>query len=245
MHAHVVLTSGDLSPDSLRGQSAVVIDVFRASTTIVTALANGCRLVIPVLTAEAARGRANDFPRGEVLLGGERGGEPIAGFHLGNSPLEYTPERVRDRIVIFTTTNGTQALAAASMAAATAVGGLVNLEAVAAWVMAEGRDLTLVCSGESGTLSLEDTVCAGLLLEALTDRGARLELSDAARACRLVAVDYRHQLGRLLTDSAWARELVRRGRGPDLAPCLALSVYPDVPVLEHGVVTRSAGEQPR
>lgn len=240
MRAHVALTPTDLPGHSLHGQSAVVIDVFRASTTVVIALANGCRMLVPVLTPEEARARAQDFPPDEVLLGGERGGEPIAGFHLGNSPLEYTSERVRDKIVIFTTTNGTRALAAASTCAATAVGALVNVDAVAGWAMAQARDLTVVCSGESGSLSLEDTVCAGLLLEALAESGGPLEVSDAARACRVVAAHYRHQLGRLLEDSAWARALVQRGRGQDLSACLALSVYPDVPVLERGAVSRSA-----
>ena len=233
------MTPADLSADSLRGQSAVVVDVFRASTTVITALANGCRMLIPVLTPEEARARAKGFPHEDVLLGGERGGKPIAGFHLGNSPLQYTPERVRDKVVIFTTTNGTRALTAASTAAATAVGGLVNVEAVARWAMAQGRDLTVVCSGEVGSLSLEDTVCAGLLLEALAETAGPLKATDAARACRIVAAHYRHQLVRLLTDSAWARELVRLGRGEDLSACLALSVCADVPVLERGVVTRS------
>ena len=73
------------------------------------------------------------------------GGEPIEGFQLGNSPIEYTPERVRDKVVIFTTTNGTRALAVAAPARVTAVGGLVNVEAVARWAAAQGRDLTVVC----------------------------------------------------------------------------------------------------
>lgn len=240
MRAHVALTPADLSAKGLRNQSAVVIDVFRASTTIVTALANGARTLIPVLTPEEAWARARDFPQAEVLLGGERGGEPIAGFHLGNSPRQYTPERVRDKVVIFTTTNGTRALAAASTAAAAAVAGLVNVEAVSRWVAAQGRDLTVVCAGEAWGLSLEDTVGAGLLLEMLAEREGPLELSDAARASVIVAAYYRPQPLRLLTDSAWSRELVRLGHGEDLSACLALSIYPYVPVLEHGVITAVA-----
>lgn len=233
------MTPADVSADGLNGQSAVVIDVFRASTTIVTALANGARMLIPVLTPEEAWARAKDFPPDAVLLGGERGGEPIEGFQLGNSPIEYTPERVRDKVVIFTTTNGTRALAVAAPARVTAVGGLVNVEAVARWAAAQGRDLTVVCSGDAGSLSLEDTVCAGLLLELLVEMACPLEATDAARACRIVGAHYRPHLARLLVDSAWARELVRLGRREDVSACLALSVFPDVPVLERGVVTRS------
>lgn len=240
MRAHVALTPTDLSAHDLRGRTAVVIDVFRASTTVVTALANGCRMLIPVLTPEEARARAKSFPPGEVLLGGERRGEPIAGFDLGNSPLHYTPERVREKVVIFTTTNGTRALVAASPAAATAVCGLVNVEAVAAWAQARGHDLTVVCSGETGALSLEDTVAAGLLLDALAGQAAPLEMTDAARACRVVAAHYGHRLDDLLAHSSWARQLIARGYRDDLRACLALSIYADVPVLEDGVVTRAA-----
>lgn len=239
MRVHVAMTPADVSADGLNGQSAVVIDVFRASTTIVTALANGARMLIPVLTPKEAWARAKDFPPDAVLLGGERGGEPIEGFQLGNSPIEYTPERVRDKVVIFTTTNGTRALAVAAPARVTAVGGLVNVKAVARWAAAQGRDLTVVCSGDAGSLSLEDTVCAGLLLELLVEMACPLEATDAARACRIVAAHYRPHLARLLVDSAWARELVRLGRREDVSACLALSVFPDVPVLERGVVTRS------
>jgi len=242
MQAHVALTPADLSSRDLRGRTAVVIDVFRASTTVVTALANGCRMLIPVLTPEEARALVRAFPSGEALLGGERRGEPLAGFDLGNSPLHYTPERVREKVVIFTTTNGTRALIAASAAAATAVCGLVNVEAVAAWARARGDDLTVICSGETGALSLEDTVAAGLLLEAIAGQAGPLEMTDAARACGIVAAHYGHRLDDLLVHSSWARELIARGYRDDLRACLTLSIHADVPVLEGGVVTRAAAD---
>ncbi len=239
MRAHAALTPADLGACDLTGRSAVVIDVFRASTTVVTAFVSGCRALIPVLTPEEARARAKGFPADEVLLGGERGGEPIPGFELGNSPLQCTPERVGGKVVIFTTTNGTRALVAASRAAATAVAGLVNLEAVAEWATAQESDLTLVCSGEAGAVSLEDTVCAGILLETLHRTMTPLELTDAARVCLIVAAHYRHRLERLLTESFWARELLRLGHRDDLSACLALNVYAEVPTLRDGIVRRS------
>jgi 2-phosphosulfolactate phosphatase len=217
----------------------VVIDVFRASTTVVRALVNGCRMLIPVLTPEEARARAREFGPGEALLAGERGGRPIPGFDLGNSPREFTRERARNRVVIFTTTNGTRALAAATPAAATAVGALVNARAVAAWIVAQGRDLTLVCSGEVGALSLEDTVCAGLILDAVAEAGCVLEMTDAARVCRVLAAHYRRRLDALLVDSFWARELDRLGYGSDLAACIELNVHAEVPVLDDGAIKPS------
>src|SRR5260370_27241060 len=109
MRVHVALTPADASGLALAGWAAVVVDVLRATTTVVAACTAGCARVIPVADVNAAHERARQFPDGEVLLAGERGGEPIAGFHLGNSPLEFTSERVGGRTVLLTTTNGTAA----------------------------------------------------------------------------------------------------------------------------------------
>src|SRR5262245_66691650 len=94
----------------LAGVSVLVIDVLRASTSIITALINGCAAVIPVTTAEEAHQRAAALPSHTVLIAGERRGEPLAGFDLGNSPLDFTVERVSGKTLIMTTSNGTQAL---------------------------------------------------------------------------------------------------------------------------------------
>ena len=235
MRVHVVLTPAELGAD-LHSRTAVVIDVFRAATTMVTALASGCRAIVPALTPEEARERARAFPRGEVLPAGERGGDPIDGFDLGNSPLEYTAQRVAGKIVVLTTTNGTKALLRAAGAAATAIAGLVNVKAVAQWAQDQGRDLTLVCAGEGGEASLEDTVCAGLIIDALAGTGA-LELSDTAAMARGAARDYRHRLDDLRAESHWGRHLMAKGRAEDLAACLALDAWAAVPLFRNGLVT--------
>ena len=152
----MVPTAEAVVPGQLAGVTVLVIDVLRASTTIVTALAAG-----------------------------ERRGEPLAGFDLGNSPLECGPERVGGRTVFFTTSNGTRALLAARGAAAVGVAALVNAGAAAAWAAAEGRDVVVLCAGERGRPSLEDDVCAGLLVERLTAAG--LAPGPAALAAMVTA----------------------------------------------------------
>src|SRR5204863_3922750 len=129
---------------------------------MITALGNGCAGLVPVAEPAEALARARALGEG-TLLAGERKGETIPGFHLGNSPLEVTRERVDGRTVVFTTSNGTRALLAASGAPAVGVAGFVNLSAAAAWALASGRDVTVLCAGERGRVSLEDKVCAGLL----------------------------------------------------------------------------------
>lgn len=234
MRVQVALTPAELDGVDLHARTVVVIDVFRAATTVATALANDCRAIVPALTPEAARLRAREFPHGEVLLAGERGGEPIEGFDLGNSPLEYTRERVAGRVVILTTTNGTRALLAVSGAAATALGALVNATAIARWARDRSVDLTLACAGEAGDASLEDAVCAGVIIEAMAAAGGGLALSDAAAIVRGVARHYRGRLADLRRESRWGRHLLEKGREEDLAACLALDAWPVVPLLRDG-----------
>jgi 2-phosphosulfolactate phosphatase len=152
----------------LPSATAVIIDVFRASTTIVHALANGARVVHPCLTVEDATQLADRFPREQRLLGGERGGVKIPGFDLGNSPFEYTPEVVTGKDIIFTTTNGTRALRRCLAARRIIVGGFINISAMATLLLESTDDVLLVCAGNAGHLTAEDILFAGSLVEILT-----------------------------------------------------------------------------
>jgi 2-phosphosulfolactate phosphatase len=235
----VALTLEEVRGMPLAGVTAVVLDVVRASTTIVAALAGGARAVIPVATPDEARALGRDRDVGPALVGGERGGAPPPGFDHGNSPAEYTPERVRGRTVVFTTTNGTRALLAVEGARRIAVGGFVNAAAVGRWLAAEPGDALLVCAGERGRFCLEDAVCAGLLVARLASTGGAL--TDAARAARALWERYRDDLGGMLADATWAQALVAQGRGADLPLCVALDVHDVVPVLCGGALVASDG----
>jgi 2-phosphosulfolactate phosphatase len=158
-----------MPPGATAGGIAVVIDVLRASTTIVTALAHGAALVLP--RGSIAEARATAAARAGALLGGERGGIKIAGFDLGNSPAEYTADRVAGRPVVITTTNGTAALAACHEAVDVLVGAIVNrtVVAVTARRLAGERGCTaihLVCAGTDGHVTEEDVLAAGAILDA-------------------------------------------------------------------------------
>lgn len=223
-------TPDALAPADRRSSTVLVVDVLRASTTIVVALASGCVAVVPVGEAEEARGQAGSG----VLIAGERGGESLPGFDLGNSPPEFTPERVGGRTVVLTTTNGTRALLATRGAPAVGIAALVNLGAVAAWALAGGRDVAVVCAGEDGAESLEDLACAGLIVEWLAQRVPVAELSPRATRAAALGRRYRGNLGALGADAPWARRLVASGRADDVAACLRLDTTPVVPVWEPG-----------
>lgn len=168
---------------AVAGGIAVVIDVLRASTTMITAVANGAVRVIPVAdVAEARRIAAGVAP--PALLGGERGGVRIPDFDLGNSPLEYRPARVAGRTLVITTTNGTAALEASRGAREILVGAMVNRSAVAAAIRrlaVPGDAVHLVCAGTDGMLSAEDVLAAGAILDAAAVDGAAGLLDEAAR----------------------------------------------------------------
>ena len=174
MHWHCHDLFYRMPQGAVAGGIAVVIDVLRASTTIVTALAHGAAGVRPVLTVEVARALAAGFGSGSdsgVLLGGERGGLRIDGFDLGNSPLEYSRARVAGRRIVITTTNGTAAVDACTDASEVLIGAIVNRAAAAArareLAAAHGTsNIHLVCAGTDGEVTEEDRLAAGAILDA-------------------------------------------------------------------------------
>lgn len=210
------------SPEDLRGGVAVVIDVLRASTTIVQALAAGAEAVIPCGEVAEAQDIAANLSAGSCLLGGERRGVKIDRFDLGNSPLEYTPEKVAGRTIVFTTTNGTRALKRCLAAEQIVIGSFANLDAVAKAVDQTGRPIHLVCAGTDGELSAEDVLCAGAFVAALRKpRGGEiLTENDANRIAFELYFSRAHHddvlLLQAIRESAGGRNLVDLGYDADI-----------------------------
>jgi 2-phosphosulfolactate phosphatase len=240
-----------MPPEAVRGGVAVVIDVLRASTTIVTALAGGAVAVRPVAAVEEARSLATRLGAA-AILGGERGGVRIPGFDLGNSPAEYTADRVAGRTVVITTTNGTAALAACEPAREVLVGAIVNRTAVAATARrlakaAGGATVHLVCAGTDGVVTAEDVLAAGAILDAAASDpdAAGDDLDPAALAARdafrgLVAAhspDPSAALVRAFAAAPGGTNLVTLGMAGDLAICARIDALAIVPRLDRGAGT--------
>lgn len=151
-----------IRPKALRGGTVVVADVLRASTTICVALAAGARRIVPVATVPQARRIAHARAPTRIVLGGERRGLKIPGFDLGNSPAEYLPAAVDGRSIVFTTTNGTRALAHCRMARRVLIGALVNFAAVCRSLVRQSH-WQVLCAGTRGELTCEDVLLAGML----------------------------------------------------------------------------------
>ena len=232
MRVHVALSPAEFPDAPLSGRTALAIDVLRATSAAVAACEAGCRRLVAVADAEAAEAFAA-ADGADTVRAGERGGEPLAGFDLGNSPTEFTAASVGRRTVVLTTTNGTAAMLAASRAAAAGLAALTNVSAAARWALTEGRDVSILCAGDSGALSLEDVVCAGLLVARLSGSGVAT-LSEGAATALALGRYYGGRLDRLAEASPWARRLARQGRGADVAACLRADVSDVVPVFAVG-----------
>lgn len=216
---------------SVAGRRVVVIDVLRATSTIVHALVNGARSVLPVANVAEAAAKAAQLGRDAVLLCGERDCEPIRGFQLGNSPLEFTEQRVGGMPLVMTTTNGTGALLAAAGASRCYVGALLNVDAVAERLLADGEDALLLCAGREGAFALEDALCAGRILRRARALGARFRRNDAGLAAERMAG--RPTAEAVLGRTAAGRRLRELGRDEDIAFCARENLYTVVPVLEE------------
>lgn len=222
---------------ALRDRTVVAIDVLRASTTIITALQNGARGVIPVTTVETAVKVSGNLEKDMVLLGGERGGRMIQGFNLGNSPAEYLPEKVKGKTIVFTSTNGSLVMVNGRYARDLIVCGFVNMTAVVDFLRARARDLTIACAGRQGTFSLEDAVCAGMVIQGLArDEAQNLTLSDGALAAQTLYRAHGKSIVKLLHSTEHGRYLQEIGFESDLKLCAAVDAIPVLPQLDGNVI---------
>jgi 2-phosphosulfolactate phosphatase len=174
-----------IPPGALRGGLAVVIDVLRATTSMIHALASGAESVRPVGEIDEAFPLAATFPAGRVILGGERLGLPIDGFDLGNSPSSYNDASCRGKTLIMTTTNGTRAILASLDAERVFIASFPNVSATLGAIVADHRPVHLICSGTDGRISLEDATLAGSLASSLLAQGYRSGNDEAEIAAGL------------------------------------------------------------
>lgn len=243
----VVFTPGELvAVDWSLFGAAAVVDVLRFTTTALTALEHGAAGVVPVATPEEALA----WRRQGAVLGGERGAVRIPGFDLGNSPFDYKPEAVAGKLVVMTTTNGTQAFSRLARAASEGgenPGGLavfaacLRNAAAAARALAQeaqhrGKGALIVCSGTDGRFSREDAYCAALIVERLQALAAVEPGDGAVAALRLKAGAGDGSQAALseLTASFHGRRLLRLGLRDDVAFCAQVDASGAVPVLRDG-----------
>ncbi len=239
------LSPSHIEPGALAGGIVVMIDTLRASTTMTRALASGAREILPTLTVDEAITTARELrDLGlDVLLGGERSGQLIPGFDLDNSPASYTPDRVRGRTIVFTTTNGTAALRHAALGSRVLVGSLCNLSALCDAIATDPRPIHILCAGTRGEISADDAIVAGAIATKLVERGRAHAGDDAGRLCAMAWASIAADRGREPTTEAIAaalltcrggRNLARIGLTGDVQDCAMIDTSRVVPVFTPG-----------
>jgi 2-phosphosulfolactate phosphatase len=238
--------SQSLVPDelTLKDKNVVVVDVLRASSTILTALVNGAKEVIPAENVSVAARISKGL--GNSILCGERNGKVIEGFKLGNSPFEYTPENIKSKSLIFSTTNGTVAIAKSKFAKSCVLASFLNLNAVVKHLLAINDDFTIVCSGKLNDFCVEDSVYAGLIIAKLFELNnkANYTLLDSGYISYQISKQLiyknskpdQHRVLNMFKKSEHGKYLLSLGFDNDLEYCSNIDLLNGLPVFKNNII---------
>jgi len=241
-----VYLSQSLVPDelTLKDKNVVVVDVLRASSTILTALVNGAKEVIPAENVSVAARISKGL--GNSILCGERNGKVIEGFKLGNSPFEYSPEIIKSKSLVFSTTNGTVAIAKSKFAKSCVLASFLNLNAVVQHLLEINEDFTIVCSGKLNDFCVEDSVYAGLIIAKLFEMNnkANYTLLDSGYISYQIAKQFiyknskpdQHRVLNMFKKSEHGKYLVSLGFDNDLEYCSNIDLLNGLPVFKNNII---------
>ena len=224
---------------------AIAIDVLRATTTMAQALHVGAEGIQPFSNIEKLFADSESWPAEKRIRAGERGGKKVDGFDFGNSPRECTPEQFAGRRLFISTTNGTRALQRIQPAPMVLTAALVNRASVVDYLLEhQPKTVWMVSSGWEGTYALEDTVCAGAMVQAIVEKSG-LSLADLTDNDEVVGAvtlfqQWREQLLELLHHSSHGKRLLRLNNPEDIAFCAQLDVLPVVPLQASPGVLKKA-----
>jgi 2-phosphosulfolactate phosphatase len=210
----------------VEGKAVVVIDILRATSSMVVAFAHGAKRIIPVSTPEESLSFA---PLG-FICAAERDGKPVEGFDIGNSPYSYMEPAIRDASIAITTTNGTKAISMSRQAGLLMIGSFLNKTAVCRRLEEYGKDIILLCSGWKNNFNLEDTLFAGAICDALSKNFTIAD--DASIAAMDLYQQARSSLGEYILKSSHAHRFRDLGITRDIAFCMQEDLYDIVPVLK-------------
>jgi 2-phosphosulfolactate phosphatase len=218
----------------------VVVDVLRASSAICTAIANGAKNIIPVAEIEEAR----KYKQKGYLVAAERDGYVLDFADFGNSPFNFTRERVDGKTIVYSTTNGTRIINLASSAYLTVIGSFLNISALTKWLAGQGRDVILFCAGWKDKFNLEDTICAGAIAERLLSGKSFMTICDSVHA----AVDLwslaKPNPLEYIEKAAQRSRLRDKGLDDCIEYCMKADITDKIPVIKNGVLTALAANDP-
>lgn len=235
-HIDVFSTAQSFQEEEVRNKTVVVIDVLRACSSMVTALINGAKGIIPVEDMAAASKIAANLDPKSVLLCGEKDGRKIDGYQLGNSPMEYSKGVVDGKTLIMNTTNGTKAVARAALARKIVVGCFLNAAAVVAELEKVDGDIIIICAGWKSRLSLEDMLCAGHIIDRLCGGVLPDDASDGSKLAHVLYQKYASDIEAAVSQSNHANRLKDIAHPNDISYCSQLDRITIVPYMKDGII---------
>ena len=228
----VCLTPALIHLHDLSNATVVVIDVLRATSSMCVAFTQGVNSIVPVATIEESIAyRDKGF-----LIGAERNGEMLEGFDIGNSPFSYMDEKVKGRDIALTTTNGTQAIAAAKGAKQIVVGSFLNLDVLCNWLAKQDGNIVLLCSGWKNSVNMEDSLFAGAVIHQMRGDFDFTYLRDTAIIAERLYVLAKDDLNGFLEESSHRNRLKKLNIDRDIEYCLTPNQAPVVPGIINGVM---------
>lgn len=219
-------------PERHVGAIVVVIDILRATSAICTAFEHGAETIVPVATVAEAR----DYKEKGYLVAAERDGYVLDFADFGNSPFNFTPDKVAGKTIVYSTTNGTGIIKIASSAGFIIIGSFLNISAVTGWISEQERPVVLFCAGWKNRFNLEDTICAGAIAERLMSTSLYSTMCDSTHAAIDLWLLAKNDLSGYI-DKVAQRSRLRDKKLDDCIPfCLTMDYTSKIPVIRDGIL---------
>lgn len=238
MDIDVIISANNIKEEQLKNKVVVIIDVLRATSVMVTALNNGCEKIIPVREVEEAMDLASQNK--EInLLGGERDGIKLEGFHFSNSPLDYTKDAVKGKTLIMTTTNGTKAIKNSENANVILIAAMINGRAVAERLVKLNKDVIFVNAGTYGQFSMDDFITSGYIINCMKEimeaDNQSISLSDIAITAEYIYKE-NPDIHSFVKEATHYKRMQDLKYNEDLKYCFTKDIIDSVPMYKEGEI---------
>ena len=233
MKVDIIFTADEVSQEKTKGKICVVIDVLRATSVMITALHNGAEKIFPFKDIKTIQERCENLKN--IIKCGERNALKIDGFDLGNSPLEFTKEKVFGKDIYMSTTNGTKAVENSLSAEKIIICSFLNIKSVSEKLLEYKKDVVIVCAGTNGKFSLDDTLCAGLIIKEI-QKHTEIQMNDVLLAAVRISESHEN-IKDILKGSTHYERLLSLGFEKDMEHIFSLNKYSIVPEYKNGYIS--------
>ena len=233
MKVDIIFTADEVSQEKTKGKICVVIDVLRATSVMITALHNGAEKIFPFKDIKTIQERCKNLTN--IIKCGERNALKIDGFDLGNSPLEFTKEKILGKDIYMSTTNGTKAVENSLSAEKIIICSFLNIKSVSEKLLEYKKDVVIVCAGTNGKFSLDDTLCAGLIIKEM-QKHTEIQMNDVLLAAVKISESHEN-IKDILKGSTHYERLLSLGFEKDMEHIFSLNKYSIVPEYKNGYIS--------